>query len=92
MKKPTWYQRPYCKDEGTFLPRDIFRRMLVAMTDPLYHCIVVKESGCAHVDGYLCDYNKCDMRLNRELEVHRIEISQNEIHCISDNTNKNKNS
>lgn len=58
--------------------------------DPLYHCIVVKESGCAHVDGMLCDYNTCDMRLNRELEIFRIELGQSQIHSISDNPNKNK--
>ena len=31
--------------------------------DPVKHCDVYKEDGCSHVDGYLCDFEKCDIRL-----------------------------
>lgn len=66
----------------------------MADKDPLYHCIVVKESGCAHVDGYLCHFDTCDMRLNRELELFRIELARiglghSQKETSSDNTNKN---
>lgn len=29
--------------------------------DPVRHCEVYKEIGCAHVDGYLCDMKTCDI-------------------------------
>ena len=29
--------------------------------DPVYHCLVYREIGCAHVDGYLCDMETCDI-------------------------------
>jgi hypothetical protein len=32
--------------------------------DPVKHCLVYKQDGCCHVDGFLCDYNTCDIRLN----------------------------
>ena len=33
------------------------------LIDPVKHCDVYKEDGCAHVDGYLCDFETCDIRL-----------------------------
>ena len=30
--------------------------------DPVKHCEVYKEIGCAHVDGYLCDMGTCGIR------------------------------
>ncbi len=27
--------------------------------DPLFHCSVYKDGGCAHVDGFLCDFPDC---------------------------------
>jgi len=32
--------------------------------DPVKCCIIFKKYGYAHVDGYLCDYETCDIRLN----------------------------
>ena len=32
------------------------------MKDPVLFCEVYKQVGCAHVDGYLCNYETCDMR------------------------------
>jgi len=29
--------------------------------DPVVKCKLFKELGCAHVDGYLCDFPDCDM-------------------------------
>ena len=40
--------------------------------DPVKYCQVYKEIGCAHVDGYLCDMETCDIRqkfLNGNLEA-----------------------
>jgi hypothetical protein len=36
--------------------------------DPVKHCEVYKEIGCAHVDGYLCDMATCGIRENFLLE------------------------
>jgi hypothetical protein len=33
------------------------------MTDPVKHCKLYSDEGCAHVDGFLCDYETCDMRI-----------------------------
>jgi hypothetical protein len=30
--------------------------------DPVRHCIVYKEIGCSHVDGYLCNMSDCSIR------------------------------
>ncbi len=35
--------------------------------DPVKHCCVYREIGCAHIDGYLCDFETCDMRKRQEL-------------------------
>ena len=31
--------------------------------DPVKHCDLYKDDGCSHVDGFLCDYETCEMRL-----------------------------
>lgn len=31
------------------------------MQDPVKSCPVYKNEGCAHVDGYLCNYPDCPM-------------------------------
>lgn len=36
--------------------------------DPLKHCILYKEKGCCHVDGYLCDVDKCNMLKEYKIE------------------------
>lgn len=46
---------------------DIFSRK----NDPVYSCIVFKQSGCSHVDGMLCDFETCDMR--KEAEIFELE-------------------
>lgn len=33
--------------------------------DPVKHCDVYKKEGCAHVDGMLCDMDKCTIRKQR---------------------------
>ena len=37
--------------------------------DPVLHCSLYKDLGCAHVDGFLCDYPECTM--NKEYERNR---------------------
>jgi hypothetical protein len=37
-------------------------------TDPVKHCDLYKDEGCAHVDGFLCDYETCEMRLDYHTE------------------------
>ena len=31
--------------------------------DPVFNCEVYLKHNCAHVDGMLCEYEKCDIRL-----------------------------
>jgi len=33
------------------------------MDDPVKCCILYKDFGCSHVDGYLCNVDDCLMRL-----------------------------
>jgi hypothetical protein len=54
---------------GTLEEAEKFRKMRNG--DPVKHCEVYKEIGCAHVDGYLCDMGTCGIRekfLNGTLE------------------------
>lgn len=37
--------------------------------DPVKSCVVYRNEGCAHVDGQLCDYDKCRDRIEYELMV-----------------------
>lgn len=40
----------------------------ISKRDPFKNCIVYKsEDSCSHVDGFLCDYNKCTLRLEAEM-------------------------
>ncbi len=32
--------------------------------DPVKHCELYKKEGCSHVDGYLCDFKTCKMRID----------------------------
>lgn len=44
-----------------------FIRIFNDPTDPVKHCKVYKDKAngsCAHVDGPLCDFNTCSIRLN----------------------------
>jgi len=42
------------------------------MNDPVKGCDVYKNIGCAHVDGFLCDYPNCsilkDYRMNERIK------------------------
>lgn len=33
-------------------------------SDAVKHCALYKRNGCAHVDGILCNYEDCSMRLD----------------------------
>lgn len=37
------------------------------MKDPVKYCKLYRKSGCSLVDGMLCDFDKCRMRLEHEL-------------------------
>lgn len=42
------------------------RRLLVLsivgdVQDPVRHCQVHRQIGCAHVDGFLCEMNTCEI-------------------------------
>ena len=41
--------------------------------DPVKHCVVYKTEGCSHVDGMLCDYETCDIRLKYLEELKRFD-------------------
>ncbi len=41
--------------------------------DPVYNCVVYVNQGCAHVDGMVCDFDKCDIRLRFERHLKNIE-------------------
>ena len=48
------------------------------MKDPIIHCELYKYDGCAHVDGYLCDFETCKMRLEWvELQKKNFESLEN---------------
>jgi hypothetical protein len=32
--------------------------------DPVRYCNLYKQKGCSHVDGFLCDFNTCSMRID----------------------------
>ena len=34
--------------------------------DPVHHCKLYREEGCSHVDGYLCKYSTCEIRIEYE--------------------------
>lgn len=36
---------------------------LMERNDPVKHCELYKDGGCSHVDGILCDFETCSMRL-----------------------------
>lgn len=44
------------------------------MNDPIKHCPVYKDHGCAHVDGYLCDYPNCS--IVKRYTMKNIEVGQ----------------
>lgn len=46
------------------------------MNDPIKHCPVYKDHGCAHVDGYLCDYPNCSMMSDYWFAQYRRDYSK----------------
>ena len=41
------------------------RKLFDDPTDPVRHCKVHRETGCAHVDGFLCDMSECQILKER---------------------------
>lgn len=53
------------------LLRRMRRRFIM---DPVRHCALYKEDGCAFVDGPLCSFPRCSMRkdyVNAKKEVRK---------------------
>jgi len=44
---------------------------VVPRYDPVVGCKLYKDDGCAHVDGYLCDFPDCQM-LKEYLESENV--------------------
>lgn len=39
------------------------------MEDPVKCCVLYKDFGCCHVDGYLCEPDTCPMKLEYEVLI-----------------------
>lgn len=52
--------------------RELFKEFLKEIIqgyntkDPVKECKLYKEQSCSHVDGFLCQYNTCQMRKDYE--------------------------
>ena len=44
--------------------------------DPVKHCNVYKQVGCAHVDGFLCDMRTCDITVDLRVTPNGIEVKK----------------
>lgn len=42
----------------------------VVKPDPVKHCPIYKKEGCAHVDGPLCDIDKCNPTSKSDNVIH----------------------
>lgn len=47
-------------------------------TDPVFNCYVYLRHGCSHVDGLLCDFDTCKIRLDWLKEEQEQIIEQAE--------------
>lgn len=45
------------------------------LNDPLIGCYLYEDLGCAHIDGYLCDYPNCSM-LKEHIEKRKKTIDR----------------
>lgn len=54
--------------------------------DPVKHCTLYKDEGCSHVDGILCDFDTCSMRINYENKYTALVklITEHNQQCDSD--------
>lgn len=41
--------------------------------DPVHHCSVHKDIGCAHIDGILCDFPNCSIQ--KRYDSHKTSIT-----------------
>lgn len=55
---------PVIEEKG--MKKVVSRLKPVIRLDPLKHCEVYKQHGCAHVDGPLCDVETCTMVVENE--------------------------
>ena len=45
------------------------------MNDPIKGCDVYKNIGCAHVDGFLCDYPNCSILKDYKMNERILELA-----------------
>lgn len=41
----------------------LFKRPVDIPPDPRKHCSLLRDEGCTHVDGYLCDTRTCEEKI-----------------------------
>jgi hypothetical protein len=46
--------------------KELLKQFLIGYTDPVKECKLYKDQSCSHVDGFLCQYNTCQMRKDYE--------------------------
>jgi hypothetical protein len=46
------------------------------LMDPVKSCELYREEGCSHVDGFLCDGEVCQMRLDHVLQKSLLRSSK----------------
>lgn len=39
-----------------------FKNLFDSSDDPVKHCELYRDEGCAHIDGFLCNLDTCEMR------------------------------
>lgn len=52
--------------------KKFIKRLNISKNDPYYHCELFRDRGCAHVDGLLCDFPKCDMNKSYKENKNKI--------------------
>lgn len=53
------------------------------MKDPVKDCLVYKQIGCSHVDGYLCNFEECDIREKYEDNIRTSNITKKTFKTIA---------
>ena len=46
--------------------KEFLKEILKGYNDPVKECKLYKDQSCSHVDGFLCQYNTCQMRKDYE--------------------------
>jgi len=54
------------------------------MNDPIRGCDVYKNIGCAHIDGFLCDYPNCSILKEYKMNQRIQDLTNKELQEIID--------